>query len=51
MNKGMAVPYSDFKLLTNMYTKKLWQTEWESYSESKLFKIQPKVDDPIPSYG
>ena len=47
----MAVPYSDFKVLTDMYTKKLWQMEWERYPENKLNKIQPKVDDPIPSHG
>ena len=29
----------------------LWQTEWERYPEKKLYKIQPKVDDPIPSHG
>ena len=34
-----------------MYTKKLWQTKWERYPENKLFKIQPKVDDPILSHG
>ena len=50
VNKRMAVPYCDFKVLTNMYTKKLWQTEWEKYPENKLFKIQPKMDDPIPSH-
>ena len=43
--------YSDFKVLTNMYVKKLWQTEWERYPGNKLYKIQPKVDDPIPSHG
>ena len=47
----MAVPYSGFKVLANMYTKNLWQTEWERYPEIKLYKIQPKVDDPIPSHG
>ena len=47
----MAVPYSDFKVLTNMYVKKLWQTEWERYAENKLYKIQTEVDDPIPSHG
>ena len=31
VNKRMMVPYSDFKVLTNRYTKKLWQTEWERY--------------------
>ena len=34
-----------------MYTKKLWQTEWERYPENKLYKIQPKMDDPIQSHG
>ena len=47
----MDVPYSDFKVLTNMYVKKLWQTEWERYPENKLYKVQPKVDDHIPSRG
>ena len=47
----MADPYSDFKVLTNVYVKKLWQTEWERYPENKLYKIQPKMDDPIPSHG
>ena len=50
-NNRLAVPYSDFKVMTNMYTKKLWQTEWERHPESKFCKIQPKVDDPIPSHG
>ena len=50
-SRRMAVPYSDFKVLTNMYIKKLWQTEWERYPGNKLYKIQPKVDDPIPSHG
>ena len=50
-NRRMAVPYSDFKVLTNVYVKKLWQTEWERYPENKLYKIQPKLDDPIPSHG
>ena len=45
----LAVPSSHFKVLTNMYTKKLWQTEWERYPENKLYKIQTKVDDPIHS--
>ena len=27
INRRMAVPYSDFKVLTNVYVKKLWQTE------------------------
>ena len=27
VNKRLAVPYSDFKVLTNMYTRKLWQTD------------------------
>ena len=51
ISRRMAVPYSDFKVLTNMYVKKLWQTEWERYPENKLCKIQPKVDDPILSHG
>ena len=34
VNKRITVPYSDFKVLTNMYTKKLWQTEWERYQDS-----------------
>ena len=51
ISRRMAVPYSDFKVLTNMYVKKLWQTEWERYPEHKLYKIQPKVDDPILSHG
>ena len=51
INRRMAVPYSDFKMLTNVYVKELWQTEWERYPENKLYKIQPKVDDPIPSHG
>ena len=51
ISRRMAVPYSDFKVLTNMYLKKLWQTEWERYPENKLYKIQPKVDDSIPSHG
>ena len=49
------IPYSDFKVLTNVCTKKLWQQQqqkkWERYPENKLFKIQPKADDPIPSHG
>ena len=32
INRRMAVPYSDFKVLTNVYVKKLW----ESYPENKL---------------
>ena len=51
INRRMAVPYCDFKVLTNVYVKKLWQTEWERYPENKLYKIQPKVDDPIPCHG
>ena len=51
INRRMAVPYSDFKVLTNMYIQKLWQTEWERYPGNKLYKIQPKVDDPVPSHG
>ena len=39
INRRMAVPYSDFKVLTNMYVKKLWQTEWERYPGNKLYKI------------
>ena len=31
VHKRMAVPYSYFKVLTNMYTKMLWQMEWERY--------------------
>ena len=50
VNNRMAVPYSDFKVLTNVYINKLWKTEWERYPENKLYKIQPKVDDPIPSH-
>ena len=34
-----------------MYVKKLWQTEWERYPGNKLYKIQPKVNDPIPTHG
>ena len=34
VNKRLAVPYYVFKLLSNYYTKKLWQTEWEGYSEN-----------------
>ena len=30
----LAVPYSDIKVLTNMYSKKLWQTELERYPEN-----------------
>ena len=51
INRRMVVPYSDFKVLTNVYVKKPWQMEWERYPENKLCKIQPKVDDPIPSHG
>ena len=51
ISRRVAVPYSDFKVLTNVYVKKLWQMEWERYPENKLYKIQPKVDDPIPSHG
>ena len=51
INRRMAVRYSDFKVLTNMYVKKMWQTEWERYPGNKLYKSQPKVDDPIPSHG
>ena len=32
VNKSLVVAYSDFKVLTNMYTIKLWQTEWEKIS-------------------
>ena len=42
INKKMVVPYSDFKVLTNMHVKKLWQTEWERYPGNKLYKIHPK---------
>ena len=52
INKTLADPYSDFnKVLTNMYNKKLWQTEWERYPGNKLYKIQSNVDDPILSHG
>ena len=51
VSKRLADPYTDFKVLTNMCTKKLWQTEWERHPENKLYKIQPRVDDPIPSHG
>ena len=51
VNKRLAVPYSDFKVLTSMYTKKLWQTECERSPENKLYTIQPKVVDLIPSHG
>ena len=51
VNKRLAVPYSDFKVLTSMITKKLWQTEWERHPENKLYEIQTKVDDPFPSHG
>ena len=36
INRRMAVPYSDFKVLINLYVKKLWQTEWERYPGNKL---------------
>ena len=49
-NKRVAVPASDFKLLASMYTKRLWQTEWESYPENKSYTIQLMVDSPIPSH-
>ena len=51
INRRIAVAYSDITALTNMYVKKLWQTEWERYPGNKLYKIQPKVDDPISSHG
>ena len=51
ISRRMAVPYSDFKVLTSMNVKKLWQTEWERNRENKLYKIQRKVDGPIPSHG
>ena len=41
VNKTMAVPYSDFKVLTNMYIT----------PEHKLYKIQPIVADTILSHG
>ena len=34
-----------------MYVKKLWQTECKRYPENRLYKIQPKVYDPMPSHG
>ena len=36
-NKRLAVPYSDFKVLTNMYTKKRWQMEWGRHLGNKLY--------------
>ena len=43
ISRRMAVPYSDFKVLTNVYVKKLWQTEWERYPENKLnIRFNPK---------
>ena len=51
VNKRLAVPYSDFKVLINMYTKKMWQREWERQPENYFYKIQPKVEDPMPSHG
>ena len=46
-NKTLAFPHSHFKVLTNVYAKKLCQTELERYPENNLHKILPKVDDPL----
>ena len=51
VDKRLAVPYSDVKVLANMYTEKLWQTEWKRYPENMLYKTEPKLDNPIPSHG
>ena len=53
VNKKLAVSYPDFKMLTNMYIKKkkLWQRNGKDIQRIKLYKIQPKVDDPGPSHG
>ena len=51
VRKRLAVPYSDFKVLTNLYTKSLWQMEWDRYPDIKLHKLQPKVDDSLPSHA
>ena len=36
VNKRLAVPYSVYNVLTNMYTKKLWRKDWGKYPENKL---------------
>ena len=51
INKTQAFLYSDCKVLANMYINQLWKMEWERHAENKLYKVQPKVDDPIPSHG
>ena len=45
VSKRLAVPYSDHTVLT----KSLWQMEWDRYPDNKLHKIQPKMDDSLPS--
>ena len=45
VSKRLAVPYCDFKVLTNMYTKKLWQTEWgrpEDILRINCLRFNPK---------
>ena len=42
VKKRLAVPYSVFKVLTNMYTKKLWQTEWEDIQRISCTRFNPK---------
>ena len=37
INRRVVVPYSDFKVLSNMYVTKLWQTEWERYPGNELY--------------
>ena len=32
-SKRLLVPYSDTKMLTSVYTKSLYQTEWDIYPD------------------
>ena len=53
VSKRLSVPYSGFKVLTNVYTQSLWQMEWDRYPENMLHKTQPKWIIPFhvpPSY-
>ena len=43
-----SIPYSDLKRQTSVFCRKLWQEEWSSQTNNKLFQICPDLSDPLP---
>ena len=41
------IPFSDLKFRTNKYILELWQSEWDEFPESKLYKIFPVLKECI----